>query len=218
MPRQTSLPIVDDWGAVAVARGAGMIVGVSDQGDPRDRQRAVLPPLAHEEYVCEVCGVSYARVSVERAVEVIGRLPDLVREAVGSVPPEDRRLRPAPERWSVTEYVCHLRDVYATYTIRLQRARTEHQPALEPMLNDLRARRFHYNERDVNAVVDELAATAAGFCDEVARNGPEEWGRHVTRLPGESRTARWLLRQAMHEGLHHLEDIRATASAVETRA
>ncbi len=194
-----------------------MIVVVSDQGDPRGHRRVVLPPLADEEYSCEVCGVSYAQVSVERAVEVIGRLPEVVWEAVQSGPLEARRLRLAPEQWSVAEYVCHLRDVYATYTIRLHRARTEHQPVLEPMLNDLRARRFRYNERDVNAVLDELTATAAGFCDEVARNGPDHWGRLVTRLPGESRTARWLVRQAMHEGQHHLQDIRGTASAVASR-
>jgi hypothetical protein len=29
----------------------------------------------------------------------------------------------------------------------------------------------------------------------------------VTPLPGEERTARWLVRQAMHEGVHHLGDI-----------
>jgi hypothetical protein len=34
------------------------------------------------------------------------------------------------------------------------------------------------------------------------------WDRIATRLPGEDRTARWLVRQAMHEGVHHLGDIR----------
>ncbi|MDA3664686.1 hypothetical protein PFJ02_22105 [Mycobacterium xenopi] len=50
------------------------------------------------------------------------------------------------------EYVCHLRDVYLTYTIRLHRARTEERPTLEPTLNDLRARRFRYNDRDLTAI------------------------------------------------------------------
>lgn len=99
----------------------------------------------------------------------------------------------------------------------LHRARTEDQPALEPMLNDLRARRFRYNERDVDAIVDELAANVAGFRDEVARVRPDQWELVVTRLPGEQRTARWLVRQAMHEGQHHLNDIRTTGEAVIAR-
>lgn len=143
---------------------------------------------------------------------MIGSLPGRVREAVSAAPPEVRRLRPRADRWSVIEYVCHLRDVYAAYTIRLHRARTEDDPVLEPMLNDLRARRFRYNERDVEAVLDELGATAVGFCEEAARM--DQWDRLVMRLPGAYRTARWLVRQAMHEGQHHLDDIRWTTSAV----
>lgn len=171
-----------------------------------------MPPLAAENYVCETCGIDFARVSVADAVAVIGSLPGRVREAVSTAPAHVRRSRPRDDRWSVIEYVCHLRDVYATYTIWLYRARNEHEPALEPMLNDLRARRFRYNERNVDAVLDELSATAAGFCAEVARMN--QWDRLVTRLPGEHRTARWLVRQAMHEGQHHLDDIRWTISVV----
>lgn len=171
-----------------------------------------MPPLAAEDYVCAACGIDFARVSVADAVAVIGSVPGRAREAVSAAPEQVRRLRPRADRWSVIEYVCHLRDVYATYTIRLHRGRTEDEPVLEPMLNDLRARRFRYNERNVDAVLDELGATAAGFCEEVARM--EQWDRLVTRLPGEYRTARWLVRQAMHEGQHHLDDIRKTTSAV----
>jgi len=189
-----------------------MMVRVSDEGGGPSRLRTAVPPLAAEHYVCEACGIDFAGVSVAAAVALIGSLPGRAREAVSAVPAEVRRLRPRDDRWSVIEYVCHLRDVYATYTIRLHRARTEHEPVLEPMLNDLRARRFRYNERDVDAVLDELTATAAGFCEEVARM--DQWDRLVTRLPGEHRTARWLVRQAMHEGQHHLDDIRWTTSAV----
>jgi len=63
----------------------------------------------------------------------------------------------------------------------------------------------------VEAVLDGLDATPAGFCEEVARM--DQWDRMVTRLPGEHRTARWPVRQAMHEGQHHLDDIRWTTSA-----
>jgi hypothetical protein len=85
--------------------------------------------------------------------------------------------------------------------------RTEDRPQLEPMLNDLRARRFRYNERDLAPVLAELADAAAGFVDEVDRVRPGGWGRTATRLPGEERTALWLVRHAAHEGLHHVGDI-----------
>jgi hypothetical protein len=177
-----------------------------------------LPQLAAEDYTCSRCALAYSEIQLEHAAEVIQAIPAVVRAAVFAVPDHARRQRPDPRVWSVTEYVCHLRDVYATYTIRLHRARTEDRPALEPMLNDLRARRFRYNERSVVPILDELAANAAGFCDEIASAGPQDWDRVATRLPGEQRSARWLVRQAMHEGVHHLADIRAVGTAAGTSA
>jgi aromatic-L-amino-acid decarboxylase len=172
------------------------------------RSDSQLPPLAAEDYVCADCALVYPEITIDQAVEVIGGLPAAVRESISGIPPEALRQRPSPQVWSITEYVCHLRDVYLTFTIRLHRIRTEHRPMLEPMFNDLRARRFRYNDRDVTAVLDELAAMTAGFCEEIACTGREDWDRVATRLPGEQRTARWLVRQAMHEGIHHLADIR----------
>jgi uncharacterized damage-inducible protein DinB len=173
-----------------------------------------LPPLAAEDHVCDDCALAYPEISVDDAVLVITRLPVAVREAVEAIPHEGRRRRPSPQVWSVAEYVCHLRDVYVTFTIRLHRIRTEDVPALEPMFNDLRARRFRYNDCDLSATLDELAAATTGFCEQVARTGTQGWDRLATRLPGEQRTARWLVRQAMHEGVHHLADIRRIGSAV----
>jgi uncharacterized damage-inducible protein DinB len=143
----------------------------------------------------------------------LARVTGQVRAAVGRLPDDVVRRRPAEGGWSVLEYACHLRDVYVTSTIRLHRAVTEDLPALEPMLNDLRARRFRYNERDVGSVLAELAAALAGFSDEVTRVRPEDWDRRVTRLPGEVRSARWLARHALHEGRHHLLDITARSAS-----
>jgi hypothetical protein len=174
-----------------------------------------LPQLAAEDYTCSRCALAYAEIPVEHAAEIIRAIPAAVRDAVFAVPEHARHQRPNPRIWSVTEYVCHLRDVYATYTIRLHRTRTEDRPALEPMLNDLRARRFRYNERDIVAVLDELAANTVGCCEEIASAGPQDWDRVATRLPGEQRSARWLVRQAMHEGVHHLADIRTVGTAAD---
>jgi hypothetical protein len=173
-----------------------------------------LPPLADEAHFCADCRLDYASVTVEEAVAAVGAVGAAARRAVAAVPEQLWRLRPADGGWSVAEYTCHLRDVYLTYTIRLHRARTEDRPRLEPMLNDLRARRFGYNDWSVPAALDELSATASGFCEEARRMRQADWGRTVTRLPGEERTARWLLRQATHEGLHHVHDIERVARLV----
>jgi len=178
--------------------------------------RAV-PPLVAETHVCASCEVSYKEITVAHAYEVVKDLPIAVRDALANIPPEAAHVRVDPEVWSVAEYVCHLRDVYTVYTIRLHRTRTEDRPVLEPMFNDLRARRFRYSVRDLAPVLDELSVVVAGFLEEVSRTRAEQWGRVATRLPDEKRTARWLVRQAMHEGIHHLTDIRTVGGAATNR-
>lgn len=170
---------------------------------------ARIPPLPAADHVCPGCGFSYSAAPVERVLRDSPAIPAQVRAAVAGVGRRRLRRRPAAGVWSGLEYVCHVRDVYVTSTIRLHRAVTEDRPALEPMLNDLRAQRFRYNERDVEAVLDELAAAAAGFSEELAAVPASAWERQVSRLPGEYRDARWLARHALHEGRHHLRDITA---------
>ena len=172
-----------------------------------------LPPLAGEQHVCPGCDMSYATTGIPAALAALEQIPDQVRAAALAVPEAVRRTRPEPHIWCVVEYACHVRDVYATYTVRLHRTRTELRPSLEPMLNDLRARRFRYARRDLAAVLDELADNVQGFRDEISRTADAEWHRVAARLPHEVRSARWLVRQALHEGRHHIRDITAVGRA-----
>jgi hypothetical protein len=166
-----------------------------------------LPPLAAEDHTCASCGIAYPTITPEAARDAIALLPGRYAAALDGAGEQALRTRPEPAVWSAIEYLCHVRDVYATFTIRLHRARTEDRPALEPMFADLRAERFGYARYPLGAVLAELAAVAGGFTDEVAATEPSHWGRVVTRLPGEERTALWLVRQALHEGAHHLHDV-----------
>jgi hypothetical protein len=173
---------------------------------------AELPPLAGEDHVCADCAMSYADTDLEAAVEALRAVPADIRTAALAVPETHRRLRPDPATWSVVEYACHVRDVFAAFTIRLHRTTTEDQPALEPMFADLRAVRFRYNDADLDVVLAELDAYVAGFLVEIAAT--TGWDRTATRRPGELRTARWLVRQALHEARHHTRDITAVGNAV----
>ncbi|WP_369140047.1 DinB family protein [Modestobacter versicolor] len=177
-----------------------------------------VPALPAEDHVCAPCGLGYADLDVAAAAAEVAAVPGLARAAVAGRPDPELRRRPGPGTWCAAEYLCHLRDVYVTSTIRLHRARTEDLPVVEPMLNDLRARRFRYAGRDVPAVLDELAAAVAGVGDEVRRVAADGWDRRVVRQPGEERTARWLLRHAAHEGRHHLGDLTAVLRAARPPA
>jgi hypothetical protein len=165
-----------------------------------------LPPLPPEEHECGECRFAYASVSVGAALDHIRAVPERVREAVFVRSDEELRARPSDNTWSALEYVCHVRDVFGVYTIRLYRTRVEDVPILEPAQRPSR-RAFPIQPARLRPVVGELADNVAGLLDEASRNTAPSWERVARRLPGEERTARWLIRQAAHEGLHHLGDI-----------
>jgi hypothetical protein len=170
-----------------------------------------LPPLAAEDHRCDTCSYDFAAHSPAEAAALVGTMPDRYATELSATPAGVLGRRPEVSVWSVLEYACHVRDVYATFTIRLYRTRTEDRPALEPMFNDLRAVRFRYGQLEPGPVLEELRLNVAGFLDEVAR--VRDWDRTATRRPEETRTARWLVRQAAHEGLHHLADIAAVRAS-----
>jgi diadenosine tetraphosphate (Ap4A) HIT family hydrolase len=159
-----------------------------------------VPPLAAEDYVCPDCGTDYPAMGTDEIRTMVEAVPGQARGLLLAHP--DERWRHADDGWCAAEYLCHVRDVYATFTIRLHRARTEDDPPLESMLNDLRARRFGYRDAELAPVADQLDAHVRGFLAELDR--VEDWERPVHRYPGENRTVRWLARQAAHEGHHHV--------------
>jgi uncharacterized damage-inducible protein DinB len=166
-----------------------------------------VPPLAAEDHVCPDCPMDFAETTVDDVRAIVGDVPQQARELL-EAHDDDAWRAPGPDgAWSAAEYLCHLRDVFAVFTVRLHRARTEDDPPLEPMLNDLRARRFDYAHAELRPAVDQLRAHVAGFLAELDRVGEGEWARKVHRYAGEQRTALWLARQAAHEGRHHLRDI-----------
>ena len=169
---------------------------------------AALPPLFGEEYVCEACGIAYAELSVDRCVTLVRGSVDALRTLLPTDDDRSLRGRPLPGSWSPVEYACHVRDVLCVYAVRVHRGVHEDRPALDPMYNDWRAERFSYDRARIDVLLPELGTAMEGFVAEV-RSVPEDaWNRTVARRPDEVRTVRWLVRQAAHECVHHLADVR----------
>ena len=169
-----------------------------------------LPILAEEGHVCVSCGLAYEDVAVGDIPDRLRVVTTEIRELISGLTAAQLTRRPDEQTWSALEYLCHVRDVYVASTIRLYRARKESTPQIEPVFNDLRVLRFRYNEADVHGVLHEMGLALGGLIDEMGHTS--DWDRTFTRQPGEERTAGWLVRQALHEAMHHGADMRSSAA------
>ena len=76
--------------------------------------------------------------------------PQLLRQAVAGMSPEQFVARPIPGKWSTLEVICHLADFEIVYTDRIKRVIAEDQPTLFGGDPDLFAARlaYHHSQND----------------------------------------------------------------------
>jgi hypothetical protein len=173
---------------------------------------------------CDECGFDAGSLTTAEIPDVLRRFPrryraPLTRFLEGEDGDAVIRARPEPTTWSALEYACHVRDVFAVYVERIERARREDIPTFESMDRDGRATRDRYNEQDPATVADALDANAAALADALDGLAPDEWERTAIHpYPGRApRSIAWMSRNTVHEGNHHLLDIGRVLRTVRER-
>lgn len=116
--------------------------------------------------------------------------------------------RPAPTRWSVLEYACHVRDVHRVFVERLALLLERDDPLFANWDQDVTAAEGRYAEQEPAAVADELvtaAEQAARAWDDVP---PDAWERRGRRSNGSIFAVETLGRYQLHDLDHHAWDVR----------
>lgn len=153
---------------------------------------------------CPDCGFVAADLAVDR-------LGALVRESatafVAALAAPDAAVRPSPDRWSVLEYSCHVRDVHRIFGERVLLMLTEDEPRFPNWDQDETALAERYAEQDPSVVSDELLEAAAAVADRYDAVPPDAWGRRGIRSNGSEFTVETLGRYHLHDVVHHRWDV-----------
>ena len=170
-------------------------------------------------WVCPECGIDYDTISPSDAVTALRSFPRRYREVVTGPPGDDAhddviRRRPEPSVWSAVEYTVHVADVLDELARALERIHTETDPKIEGDGDpDELAVSRAYNERAVDDALAALEAGADRAAKAVERFSGEEWHRTGQFSYGE-RDALTMARNAVHEGSHHLRDVKRVLDRV----
>lgn len=152
---------------------------------------------------CDECGFRWEEYDDQTAVNAIRLGGAFYRGILAGVDLERANTRPAPDAWSILEYVDHVRQAYAIWRarteVRLGRAR-----ASVPTYRGFEPEPTRFD--DVEATIAAMEAEGARFFDLYRHLEPDEW-----TLTSEARLGlvdqRWIVRHQLHEVLHHGHDL-----------
>ncbi len=155
---------------------------------------------------CDACGFdgdAYSDPALLESVRSLGaRWRTQLAEAGSHL-----RTRPAPATWSALEYAAHSRDITALHVFGVEQALTRDEPTYPAIGDDLLdAAAAAYCDADPVEVIDALTVEADRLAQLAEDAGADRWTRGLT--VGEQRSdVRRLLEHALHDSLHHLDDV-----------
>jgi DinB family protein len=157
-------------------------------------------------WTCPECGLAYDDVSLS---SVGASLTDLADRYQGYLALDlaDLQHRPEPNSWSALEYACHVRDSFALYRWRIDRALAEDRPTFPTIDRDAVVIELGYNDQEPALVAGDLMANCERLHDLLLDIDEPDWSRVGIR-EGEELTVEWLTISALHEARHHLLDVR----------
>ena len=115
--------------------------------------------------------------------------------------------RTRPDRWSVLEYACHVRDVFRVCAYRLDRMLTEDGPHYENWDQDVTAIDDRYDEQDPETIGREVVEAAAIIAARFETVEGVDWQRTGFRSDGAQFTIETFALYVIHDPMHHLWDV-----------
>jgi hypothetical protein len=165
---------------------------------------------------CAACGFDGSIYDDVSLVETIVGLGPRWRALLTAAGPE-LRVRPAPGTWSAIEYAAHSRDVTALHAFGVEQALTVDEPVHPAIDADalIETVAAAYPDEDLEQVVTQLDREARRLGTAAADAGAADWRRGIT-IGDERSTVRRLLEHALHDSVHHLDDVERGLDALRS--
>lgn len=143
--------------------------------------------------------MAMSRQEREALVEQYAQGPKRVREALGKVPDEARKWRPAPGKWSVHEVVVHCADAETNAAMRLRYLLAEKDPVIVGYDQAEWARLFDYHNQPIEESLAAAASARARTLPLLKRMTDAEWAKEGKHTESGRYTAEdWLRVYAAH--------------------
>jgi hypothetical protein len=115
----------------------------------------------------------------ESVIVTLENAPSIIIPLVREVPAEVLKRRPRPEKWSAHEHACHLAEVHALFSNRLERMLDEERPRLAPYNPDEAMEAGALLKVDLDEALERFSDDRARLVENLKDLTEEEWLREA---------------------------------------
>ena len=146
----------------------------------------------------------------ERMLWNLRSLPHELEDLLTELDEETLRWRPVPNKWSIKEIMCHLRDMESdAYAARYRKILSEDNPDLPNVDQDKLAIERDYSNQDAMAALAEFKRLRASTIEILENTPAEDWSRSgVHETDGPMTIEQLLVRQIKGNDLNHLAQMK----------
>jgi len=155
---------------------------------------------------CDVCGYDGRSLDPGTVAARLEQLPIVLRTSVAEISDTQLRLK-EPGRWSVIEYVGHLKDVMAFHRWLIERALAEDQPVIAAGDPDEAVEGAKYNCAELAELLDQVDRRLQRLCLLLWDLDLDDRQRRAILDEGVQIDVDLIARNALHESVHHVLDI-----------
>jgi uncharacterized damage-inducible protein DinB len=129
---------------------------------------------------CPICQKEHP-YSTSEALTLLDSTARRLERLTAAMSPKRAAARPAPEKWSAKEIVCHLADCELTYAFRYRKIISEPDPVLVPFDQDAWAKGLRYQAQPLKqalALFSQLRNANVGLLKTTPEENWEKVGQH----------------------------------------
>lgn len=125
---------------------------------------------------CPICQKDHAYTTSE-ALRMLAATPRRLEKLAAAIGPNRAARKPAPDKWSAKEIICHLADCELTYGFRYRKIIAEPAPALVPFDQEAWAKNLQYQAQPLKPALAMFAALRNGHVSLLKSLPPEIWDK-----------------------------------------
>ncbi|MEW6129873.1 MAG: DinB family protein [Acidobacteriota bacterium] len=146
----------------------------------------------------------------DRLLNNLRSLPNELEDLIGNLDDEQLRWRPIPNKWSIKEIMCHLRDMeLLAYLARFKKMLNEDHPFLEVVDQNRLAYENDYINQDTKAALHDFKVLRGETVNLLASATVEDWGRiGIHQADGAMTVEQLVNRQINGNDINHLTQMK----------